>query len=144
MNWNINKITKLYRYSAIYDIIVTSPFAIPWISIIIMELLVKINSDLNIGGTYQEISPQHFFALNLMGVIVTIWSVLRIKYPYPILGFYDGIGRFGFSAIMIYYLLFEKYPHILVGLLVPEITWGLIQLLAWVKTDPTYKQLKSH
>lgn len=46
----------------------------------------------------------HMLLANLMGSIVCVWSLLRIRDPQPAFGRYDALGRFLFATWMAYAL----------------------------------------
>ena len=41
----------------------------------------------------------HLFFVSLMGTIVTVWSLLRLWRPEPVLGAMDTLGRAGLLAL---------------------------------------------
>ena len=68
-----------------------------------------------------------------MASIVTIWALLRLRHTRPILGLYDGYARALFSMTMFVHLVVFDASAILWGFLLPEIAWGVAQLLGYVK-----------
>ena len=119
---------KLVRISAIYDLLMTFPFALPGLVSLQLATMVKIQGGLGLTGTFPVFEPAHLFFLNLLGSIVTVWSVLRIVQPDPLFGLADGIARAAFSSLMIYYLVVWSIPQVVVLFLVPEILFGVAQL----------------
>jgi hypothetical protein len=122
------KYRKLVLISAIYDLIVTLPFALPGLVSMQLATLSKIQLALGLSGVFPVIEPVHLFFLNLFGTIVCVWSVLRIVKPEPLFGLVDGLGRAAFSSLMIYYLVVWSIPQIVVLFLVPEVLFGIAQL----------------
>jgi hypothetical protein len=122
------KYRKLVRVSAIYDLIVTFPFALPGLVGVQLATMVKLQEGLGLSGQFPVFEPVHLFFINLMGSIVTVWSVLRIVKPEPLFGFTDGIGRAVFSSLMLYYLVVWSIPQVVVLFLVPEVLFGIAQL----------------
>jgi hypothetical protein len=116
------------RFSGLYDLIVTFPFALPGMVSVQLLTLAKIQDSLGFSGQFPVFEPMHLFFLNLLGSIVTIWSVLRIVKPEPLFVLADGVGRAAFSSLMIYYLAVWSMPRIVVLFLVPEILFGAMQL----------------
>ena len=119
---------KLVRFSGLYDLIASFPFSLPGLVSVQLASLEKIQSVLGLSGQFPVFEPVHLFFLNLMGTIVTIWSVLRIAKPEPLFGLTDGVARVAFSGLMIYYLVVWSIPQIVVLFLVPEILFGVAQL----------------
>ena len=122
------KYRKLVRASAIYDLIVTFPLALPGLVSVQLAAMVKLQEFLGLSGQFPVFEPVHLFFINLMGSIVTVWSVLRIVKPEPLCGFTDGIGRAVFSSLMLYYLVVWSIPQVVVLFLIPEILFGIAQL----------------
>lgn len=122
---------KLVRVSGVYDLLVTFPFAVPGLVSIQLATMLKISEGLNLSGQFPVFEPAHLFFLNLFGSIVTIWSVLRILKPEPLFGLVDGIGRAVFSMLMLYYLVVWNIPQVVVLFLVPELLFGISQLLGY-------------
>lgn len=104
---------KLVRFSGVYDLIASFPFALP---------------GLGLSGRFPVFEPVHLFFLKLMGSIVTVWSVLRIVKPEPLFGLADGMARAAFSCLMLYYLVVWSIPQVVVLFLVPEVLFGIAQL----------------
>jgi hypothetical protein len=119
---------KLVRFGGLYDLIASFPFALPGLVSMQLATLEKIQHALGLSGQFPLFEPVHLFFLNLMGTIVTIWSVLRIVKPEPLFGLADGIGRFAFAGLMLYYLVVWCIPQVVVLFLVPEILFGIAQL----------------
>lgn len=118
---------KIVRASAIYDLLVTAPFATPWTFAIAHAQLSGINQQLG-GAALPLFTPFHVLFACLLGSIVLVWSVLRINDPQPRFGRYDGVGRFLFSTWMAWALQATGAP-LLWLFLVPEMAWGLVQWL---------------
>ena len=118
---------KIVKYSAIYDVLMTFPFAFPILALWNINLISDIHVQYSFSGKIDEFLPLHLFFVNLMGSVVLIWSAIRIYKPEPILGLYDSFARFLFSFNMLYYLLIHDVTGILWLMFVPELTWGVIQ-----------------
>jgi hypothetical protein len=72
----------------------------------------------------------------MMGSIVLVWSVLRLHATTPLLGRYDGVGRFLFSMWMTWALVQTGAP-LLWLFVVPEFIWGVVQ---WMPIDKAAAQ----
>lgn len=93
---------KIVRASALYDWIVTFPFAFPVLVVWHLSLLTQLHHFLGLVGDIPSFEPLHLFFINLMGSIVIVWSTLRLVRPDPLLGLYDGFARVLFSTWMLY------------------------------------------
>lgn len=117
---------KLVQASALYDLIVTAGFATPWTFKLVHNLLGSI-------VTLPEFQPMHMLFANLMGSIVVVWSVLRIRHTQSVFGLYDGIARILFFTWQMYYLIGFDAPWIVGFFAVFEIGFGIIQLYGYAK-----------
>jgi hypothetical protein len=115
------------RASAAYDLLLTAPFATPWTFAFLHARLSAVNRSLG-GHALPDFGPFHVLFACLMGSIVLVWSVLRLRAASVLLGRYDGVGRFLFSFWMAWALAATGAP-LLWLFLVPEFCWGVIQWL---------------
>lgn len=63
---------------------------------------VKPESDFQSAGELPPFEPVHMLMANLLGSIVCVWAVLRIRDPQQVFGRYDAVGRLLFSAWQAY------------------------------------------
>lgn len=118
---------RIVRASAIYDLVLTAPFATPWTLALMLSHLSATNQQLG-GAALPAFAPFHVLFACLMGSIVLVWSVLRIADPQPRFGRYDAAGRLLFSAWMAWALAVTGEPLIWLFLL-PEAAWCIAQCL---------------
>lgn len=124
---------KIVLGSAIYDLIVTAPFATPWSFAYAHEQLAAINQAL--GGTaLPAFTPFHVLFACLLGSVVLVWSVLRISDPQTRYGRFDGVARFLFTSWMSWTLAITGAP-LLWLFVIPEFAWGVAQWLP-VRSPP--------
>ncbi|WP_343730799.1 hypothetical protein [Duganella sp.] len=124
---------KIVLGSAIYDLIVTAPFATPWSFAYAHEHLAVINQAL--GGTpLPAFTPFHVLFACLLGSVVLVWSVLRVSDPQARYGRFDGVARFLFTTWMGWTLAVTGAP-LLWLFIVPEFAWGVAQWLP-VRSPP--------
>lgn len=117
--------SRIVRASALYDLLVILPFATPWTFAIAHGHLSAVNAALG-GDTLPPFSPLHVLFACLLGSIVLVWSVLRLRDPQPRYGRYDGTARLLFSTWMAWTLVQTGAP-VLWLFLVPEFSWFLAQ-----------------
>jgi hypothetical protein len=126
------KYKDLVRFSGIYDLAVTFPFAFPILCELQIGFLKGLHEGLHLTGSIPVFLPIHYFFVNLMGSLVIVWSILRIKRPDDIFGLYDSFARFLFSGLMLYYLFAFNVTGLLWFLFFPEITWGVVQMYGYM------------
>ncbi|MGQ3053989.1 MAG: hypothetical protein ACT6S0_19595 [Roseateles sp.] len=119
--------------SAAYDFVVTAPFATPWTFAIAFGHLGGVNQALG-GQSLPVFEPMQMLFALLMGSIVLVWSVLRLRGPTQQYGRYDAAARLLFSLWMAWAWAQTGEPVLLLFLL-PELSWAVAQL--WpVRRDP--------
>jgi hypothetical protein len=114
--------------SAWYDLIVTAAFATPWSFTALHGVLSSLSQAFNLPGELPAFEPMHMLMANLLGSIVCVWAVLRIRDPQQIFGRYDAVGRFLFAAWQLYALV-HGASALLVIFLFFELAWGVAQVL---------------
>ncbi len=115
------------RASAVYDLVVTAPFATPWSFALAFGQLDTVNQALG-GGALPAFAPLHTLFALLMGSVVLVWSLARLRTPTVSLGRHDAAARALFSAWMLWAWGQTGAPVLLLFLL-PEAAWGVVQ--AW-------------
>jgi hypothetical protein len=123
----LNHYQKIVRLSAIYDLIVTFPFAMPIVSVWMIGAFSLAHNFFGLKGDVPSFEGSHMLFVNLMGCIVTVWSVLRILRPEAIFGLFDSFGRFSFASWQLFYLVNHQVTPLLWALFVPELIWGIVQ-----------------
>ena len=118
---------RVVRASAAYDLVVTAPFATPWTFAIAFGHLTAINQALG-GQPLPAFGPMHMLFGLLMGSVVMVWSVLRLRGPTQQFGRYDAAARGLFSLWMAWAWMQTGEPMLLLFLL-PEASWAVLQ--AW-------------
>jgi hypothetical protein len=126
--WTSTQYRRLVKGSAWYDLIVTAAFVTPWSFAALHGVLLRVSQALNVSGELPPFEPMHMLMANLLGSIVCVWAVLRIRDPQQVYGRYDAVGRFLFSAWQLYALL-HGASSLLAIFLFFELAWGVAQVL---------------
>lgn len=114
--------------SALYDLLVTWPFATPWSARWLAQQLAALHATLNLSGTPPSLDePTALLFANLMGSLVVVWSVLRLRSPTVENGLADACGRALFSSWQLFALL-HGGSLVVLPFLLAEVAWGLAQL----------------
>lgn len=126
--WTTRQYRQLTRASGWYDLMVTAAFVTPWSFAALYTLFGSVSQALDLPGGLPTFEPIHMMMVNLMGSIVCVWSVLRIRDPQPIFGRYDAVGRALFATWQIYALSQGASP--LIGIILFfELAWFFAQIL---------------
>lgn len=118
---------RIVRASALYDLLLTAPFATPWSFSWIHGQLSAINRLFG-AADLPAFRAFHILFACLMGSVVLVWSALRLATPSVRLGRYDGVTRLLFSAWMAWALAATGAP-LLWLFVVPEMMSGVLQWL---------------
>lgn len=118
---------RLVRASALYDLLLTIGFATPWTLAALLPQLSALNQALG-GQAFPAFGPLHALFCHLMGSLVTVWALLRLRRPQRHLGRFDAAARALFSLWMAHAWWQTQAPLLLL-FLGPELLWGLAQ--AW-------------
>lgn len=118
---------RIVRASALYDVLVTLPFATPWTFVAARALLSDANIALG-GSALPAFEPFHILIACLMGSVVMVWSVLRLRDPQARYGRYDAGARLLFATWMGWAWLQTGTP-LLWLFIVPECAWFIVQAL---------------
>lgn len=119
---------RLVRASAWYDLVATIGFTAPWTFLAVLAGLDALSKLLGIEARMPAFEPAHMLMANLLGSIVTVWAVLRLREPRMLYGRYDAAGRFLFAAWQLYALVHGAHP-IVWGFFVMEVAFGIAQAL---------------
>jgi hypothetical protein len=119
---------RIVRASAWYDLAVTAPFATPWSLNWILSCLTQIHYALGLTGDVPPLTLGTTLFANLLGSVVVIWALVRIRSPLPWLGRYDAVAR-GLFALWQLHAVFEGASTVLVAFAVIEVAWGIAQVL---------------
>jgi len=119
--------TSIIRASAIYDLLLLTPFAIPGISLQIMQLISLTHQYFDLNGTVPLFTPFHLLFVNIMAAISVIWAILRINTPTVRFGLYDLTMRFCISVLMLIYILADDISALIWLFIIAELGWAIVQ-----------------
>lgn len=132
--WSQSGYRGLVRASGWYDLLVTAAFVTPWSLMLLHGMLRQLSAQWGLAGELPEFAPLHGLMANLMGSIVCVWSVLRIRDPQLQFGRYDAVGRLLFASWQGYALM-QGATQLLWGILVMELLWAILQLWPMHQSD---------
>jgi len=125
--WSQSGYRGLVRASGWYDLLVTAAFVTPWSLMLLHGFLRQLSAQWGLDGELPEFAPLYGLMANLMGSIVCVWSILRIRDPQMQFGRYDAAGRLLFATWQGYALM-HGATQLLWGILVMELAWAVLQL----------------
>ena len=86
---------RIVRASAVYDILVTAPFATPWTLAWLHAGLQRLAAALG-AAPLPALDVLHVLFANLLGIVVLTWATARLRAPTLALGRLDAAARLGF------------------------------------------------
>lgn len=119
---------RIVRASAWYDLVVTIGFATPWTFAAIHFGLIALTQQLGLPGALPAFGPMHVMMANLLGSIVTVWAIIRLRDTQPSFGRYDAAARFLFAIWQIYAVA-HGASAIILAFTAFEIAFGIAQSL---------------
>jgi hypothetical protein len=125
---------SIVKASAWYDLFATAAFATPWTFAALHGVLAIAAKGL--PGDLPAFESSHVLMANLLGTLVVIWAVLRIRDPQQQFGRYDAAARFLFGAWQIY-AVWHGASVIILGFTVFELAFGVLQSLPVAKRNGT-------
>ncbi|MCF5822688.1 hypothetical protein [Pseudomonas syringae] len=125
--WSAKQYRRVVRSSAWYDLIVTGAFVTPGSVAALHSALTALSQHLNLPGDLPAFAPMQTLMANLLGSIVCVWAVLRIRDPQPVFGRYDAAGRLLFATWQAHALA-HGASSLLIGFMVVELIWAAVQL----------------
>lgn len=118
---------RIVRASAAYDLVVTIGFALPWLAAATFATLADVHRKLGLTGSLPDADdPFTVLFAGLMGGLVLVWSVVRVVRPSLFVGAADTAAR-GLFCLGMVVALAEGASTVIVGFLVPEVLWGVVQ-----------------
>lgn len=119
---------RIGRLSAAYDLVVTLPFATPWTYALLIELFNHLQTIAWPDASPIAIEPHQMLFANLMGSVVVVWSIVRLRLMMVELVRWDAVARFLFTAWQVHALTSGATP-LLVPFIVIELLFGIAQSL---------------
>lgn len=125
---------RIVKAGAWYDVISTGLVATPWTFHFMLSVLAQINTALGLPGAIPVYEPTFGIFGNLLGSIVMVWAILRLRSPEVRFGRYDAACRALYTVWMVYALA-QGFSPILLGYIIPEIILGVAQVLPVRETE---------
>ncbi|RKH32176.1 hypothetical protein D7Y13_33180 [Corallococcus praedator] len=112
---------RIIRGSALYDLVVTLPFATPWTAEVALSLMGQTHEALSLRGEAMPVfTPMHLFFVSLFGVLAVLWAGVRVIQPTAFHGAVDAVGRAVVATWMVL-ALSQGVTQVLIAFLVMEL-----------------------
>lgn len=126
---------RIVRAGAWYDLVVIAGFTTPWTLTLVLAGLQHVAHALGMAARFPPFGPEHALMANLLGSIVVVWAVLRLRDPQLRYGRYDAAGRALFATWQLVALAHGAHPLIW-AFVVAEVGFGLAQALPVAAVAP--------
>ena len=125
---------KMVKLFGLYHAVAILPFALPYISELVLALLGRLHVTLHLPGLWLDASPSYLMFVNLFACAALIWALYRVFHPSIVVGRYEGWGMLLFSFIVLFYVFTGASA---IWLLIPivDLPGGLMHLLFSRRSD---------
>ena len=119
---------KIVRASAGYDLVATAGFMTPWTATLLLGGLTGLSAQLGLERAIPVIDSTAMLFANLLGSIVVVWSVWRLRHASQRVGRYDACAR-GLFALWQLYAVSQGASVLILAFTVMELVFAVAQSL---------------
>ena len=94
---SVNRNLQIVRVSAVYDLVVTAGFVTPWTASLVFNGFAALSGALALDRAVPTLDITAMLFANLLGSLVVVWSIWRLKQPSRSIGLYDALARILFA-----------------------------------------------
>ncbi|KAF1072187.1 MAG: hypothetical protein GAK45_00272 [Pseudomonas citronellolis] len=119
---------QIVRASAWYDLFATAAFMTPWSATLVFAAVAWLSAALGLERAVPVADTPLMLFANLLGSVVVVWSLWRLRQPSREIGLFDALARGLFAAWQIYAVC-HGATLLLLGFTVMEVVFGIAQVL---------------
>jgi len=119
---------RIVRASALYDLVTAIGFATPWTFALFLAGMDGLSALLGLPDRVPAFQPAHVLMVNLMGSLILVWAILRLRDTQVAYGRYDAVARLLYAIWQLYALAHGAHPLIW-GFVVFEVVFGIAEAL---------------
>jgi hypothetical protein len=119
---------RVVRASAWYDLVTALGFVTPWTFVAFLAGMDALSGLLGMQQRVPEFEPAHMLMVNLMGSLILLWAILRLRDTRVAYGRYDAAARLLYATWQLYALAHGAHPLIW-AFVVFEILFGVAEAL---------------
>ncbi|AGZ33369.1 hypothetical protein C4Q28_24190 [Pseudomonas sp. SWI6] len=116
---NQSRYATIVRVGAVYDVIATLPFAIPFVAGWALQVFAGLDAWLGLGTPFARLDATSLFFINLGALAYVVWGIARWRQPTVSNGRLDAALRLAVIGLQLYALSQGATP----------ILWGLAAVL---------------
>ncbi len=129
MNLNLDRVRRRkVRFWALVDSSVSYTLALPPLAQHFISLLYYVNGKLGGDAAAPDFTPLQMFFVSLSGSLITLWCVARYLKPIGLFALIDGWGRVWISLLIVWFVVVEGAPRVLLLFIVTEMIGAIAQL----------------
>jgi hypothetical protein len=129
MQMNLDRVRrKKVRFWALVDSSVSYTLALPPLAEHFISLLYYVNGKLGGGSVAPAFTPLQMFFVCLSGSLISLWCVARYLKPIGLFALIDGWGRVWVSLLIVWFVVVEGAPRVLLLFIATEMLGAVAQL----------------
>lgn len=123
---NVNHNLRIVRASAWYDLAATAAFMTPWTTSLCLKGFALLSAALGLDRPVPSLDASQMLFANLLGSVVIVWSLWRLRHPSRTVGLYDALAR-GLFALWQIYAVTQGASVLILGFTVMEVGFAIAQ-----------------
>lgn len=125
---SVNRNLQIVRVSAVYDLVVTTGFVTPWTASLVFNGFAALSGALALDRAVPTLDLTAMLFANLLGSLVVIWSIWRLKQPSRSIGLYDALARILFGIWQLFAVA-HGASFLILGFTFFEAAFAIAQIL---------------
>lgn len=127
---------RAIRGWAALDLVVTGALALPPLARLFVALVYSLNERFGGAATAPAFEPIHWLFVCLAGALGVLWATVRLLRPLAWLGLADAVARVWVAGLIVYFVVAEGAPLVLLGFAVTEQAGAIHQLMVVARSSP--------
>lgn len=123
---NANQNLKIVCASAWYDLVATAGFMTPWTASLCLSGFAVLSEALGLARPVPALDVTQMLFANLLGSVVVVWSLWRLRHPSRAVGLYDALAR-GLFALWQLYAVANGASFLILGFTFLEVVFAIAQ-----------------
>jgi hypothetical protein len=119
---------QIVRCSACYDLLMTAGFMTPWTAAWVFAGFATLSDTLGLNRPVPTLDVTGMLFANLLGSVVVVWSLWRLRQPSRRVGLYDALARVLFATWQLFAVA-HGASFLILGFTVFEVAFATAQVL---------------
>lgn len=122
---------KTLRASAAYDFLTIFPFAIPGLADADVRAWKGLHVAMHLKGAFPAFEPFHMLFLNMFGIFVSVWAIVRWMNPRNFLLRADVCARAAIGVLLLFYAFSGSTSQIIILFIPAEFLFLILLARYW-------------